>query len=62
MHSLASQLGEIPSVESCNMEGHAEPVEPPRAGLGRSDGKGTFRKYKELGNTKQFRLVKSIRT
>ena len=31
------------------VEGHTEPVEIPRGGLGKSDGKGTFSKCKMVG-------------
>ena len=51
-----------PKVESYNIEGHAEPVEPPRPDMGRSDGKGTFRKYKHLGNKQYLRFGKRNRT
>ncbi len=32
-------------------EGHAEPVEPPKAGLGKSDGRGTYKKYKDMAQS-----------
>ena len=38
------------------VEGHAEPVEPPQRGLGKSDGKGTFRKYRILGKVDSLRF------
>ena len=31
-------------------EGHGEVVQPPRAGLGGSDGRGTYNRYKSLAN------------
>ena len=36
-------------VETFAPEGHATEVGIPRAGLGNSDGPGTFRRYKEIG-------------
>ncbi len=37
-------------IETYDIEGHAEEVPLPRKGAGRSDGKGTFRWYKDVGN------------
>ena len=42
------------------VEGHAEPVEPPQRGLGKSDGKGTFRKYKIVGEVDSLRFSKHV--
>ena len=39
-----------PRFPSFAAEGHGEVVQPPRAGLGRSDGRGTYRSYKTLAN------------
>ena len=39
-----------------NVDGHEEPVAPPAAGLGNSDGRGTFKHYKLLGVTKTLRF------
>ena len=41
---------------SCAGAGHPNPVSPPKAGLGASDGRGTFKKYKELGNERTLRF------
>ena len=38
------------------VEGNAEPVEPPQRGWGKSDGKGTFRKYRILGKVDSLRF------
>ena len=37
-------------VESYDGAGHLEPVPPPKPGLGASEGPGTFKRYKDLGN------------
>ena len=37
-------------IETYNMVGHRDPVEPPMRGLGKSDGPGTYKHYKDLGN------------
>ena len=42
------------------VEGHAEPVEPPQRGLGKSDGKRTFRKYKIVGQVDSLRFSKHV--
>ena len=39
-----------PRFPSFAAEGHVEVVQAPRAGLGRSDGRGTYRSYKTLAN------------
>ena len=36
-------------IETYEVEGHAEQVEPPTAGLGNSDGRGTYKYYKDVG-------------
>ena len=41
-------------VECFDVEGHAEAAEPPRRGLGASDGRGTYKRYKAIGT--QYRL------
>ena len=38
------------------VEGHTEPVEIPHNGLGKSDGKGTFSKYKKVGRQETLRF------
>ena len=38
-------------VETIEVDGHTDPVEPPRKGFGRSEGRGTFRKYVNIGAT-----------
>ena len=38
-------------------EGHGEVVQPPRAGLGCSDGRGTYRSYKTLANQETLRFA-----
>ena len=39
-----------------------EPTQIPFAGLGMSDGPGTFRYYKELGQEQELRFGKRVRT
>jgi len=39
-------------VESYDGAGHLEPVPPPKPGLGASEGPGTFKRYKDLGNAR----------
>ena len=48
-----------PFVETFEAAGHAEAVEPPRSGLGRSDGRGTYAKYKNIGCAQRMRFVHS---
>ena len=46
-------------VETIEEPGHAEEWEvtvPPRRGLGRSDGRGTYKKYKDIGITEKMRF------
>ena len=38
-------------------EGHGEVVQLPRAGLGRSDGRGTYKSYKNLANQETLRFA-----
>ena len=45
-----------PFVDSFDMDGHAEPVEVPRAGYGGSDGRGTYRWQLRLGNAQTLRF------
>ena len=42
------------------VEGEEE-IHPPRNGLGRSDGLGTFRYYKEVGQQKVLRFGRRLR-
>ena len=44
------------NVESYDAEGHAEPVDSPRAGHGRSDGPGTYRYFKAVGTNLNFKF------
>ena len=43
-------------VESYDVEGHDEEVQPPCAGLGGSDGPGTYKYYKEIGSKRELRF------
>ena len=43
-------------VNAYDVEGHAQEVVPPLAGLGGSDGRGTYRWYKEVGKSNQLRF------
>jgi hypothetical protein len=43
-------------VETFRIEGHNQEVQPPEAGLGCSDGAGTYKKYKILGNQQTIRF------
>ena len=43
-------------VETFDIRGHEQQVEPPAKGKGKSDGPGTFRKYKEIGNQRTLRF------
>ena len=45
-------------VETYAVEGHETPVQIPKRSLGGSDGPGTYRYYKELGNQKTLRFGK----
>ena len=45
-----------PKVETYAVEGHETPVQTPHSGLGGSDGRGTYRHYKALGNQKTLRF------
>ena len=49
-----------PWVETVEEPEHAEALAvvtaPPRAGLGRSDGRGTYAKYKNIGCAKRMRF------
>ena len=45
-----------PKIPTCAVEGHTEPVEIPQNGLGRSDGRGTFRWYRNLGQEETLRF------
>ena len=38
------------------LEGHTEPVEILQNGLGKSDGRGTYRFYKDLGKQGELRF------
>ena len=43
-------------IEAYHMDGHASQVEPPSRGPGTSDGRGTFRRYSQLGVATSFRF------
>ena len=43
-------------VETFHMEGHAIEVQPPAKGLGRSEGPGTYARYKGEGNSMTIRF------
>ena len=43
-------------VSALDLAPHADTVEPPRKGIGRSDGPGTFRNYKDLGVQRTYRF------
>ena len=45
-----------PRIPTFAVEGHEEPVEIPQNGLGRSDGSGTFRRYRTLGQQETLRF------
>ena len=45
-----------PKVESYAVEGHDEEVQTPWAGLGGSDGPGTYKSYKEIGSQRMLRF------
>ena len=44
-----------------DVEGHGEEVEIPRAGLGKSDGRGTYARYRNLGTGDALRFDASKR-
>ena len=52
-----------PLVETFEEPGHAEALAvvtvPPRSGLGRSDGRGTYKKYKNISGTKNMQFDKA---
>ena len=43
-------------IETFGAIGHEHPVDPPRKGVGKSDGPGTFRRYKNEGNRHTLRF------
>ena len=43
-------------VETSELEGPASPTEPPKNGLGKSDGRGTFRKYVSIAAAGHFKF------
>ena len=43
-------------VKTYKREGHTTEVEPPARGLGQSDGPGTFKHYREIGNERTLRF------
>ena len=45
-----------PKIPTFVVEGHAEPVEIPQNGLGRSEGRGTFQRYRTLGQQETLRF------
>ena len=45
-----------PKIPIFLVEGHAEPVATPENGLGRSDGEGTYQKYRTLGKQAELRF------
>ena len=45
-----------PKIPTFAVEGHTEPVEIPRKGLGKSDGKGTFKYNKQVGQQETLRF------
>ena len=46
-----------PRFPSFAAEGHGEVVQPPRAGLGRSDGRGTYKSYTTLANQETLHVA-----
>jgi hypothetical protein len=44
------------AVETYDVAGHCQPVAPPGKGLGKSDGPGTYKHYKTLGNKKTLKF------
>jgi hypothetical protein len=45
-----------PKIESYDIAGHTSPVEPPQRGVGKSDGHGTYKHYKDGGNQHTLRF------
>ena len=45
-----------PNIQTFRVAGNEEPVELPKRGMGKSDGKGTFRKYRILGKVDSLRF------
>jgi hypothetical protein len=45
-----------PKIESYDIAGHTDPVEPPKRGFGKSDGRGTYKHYKDGGNQYTLRF------
>ena len=43
-------------VETVAGEGHAAEVETPAHGLGESDGRGTYKHYNQVGNTRTLKF------
>ena len=43
-------------IETYFVDGHTQEVQPPSSGLGGSDGRGTFKRYKEIGNLRTMRF------
>ena len=43
-------------VECYEVEGHAEEVQPPQWGLGKSDGPGTYKRFKQIGASSKLRF------
>ena len=44
------------AVETFAGEGHQDEVEPPARGLGESDGRGTYKHYKEVGTQRKLKF------
>ena len=44
------------TIDAYDEHPHPQPVPTPRRGVGRSDGRGTFKRYKELGVTRTLRF------
>ena len=44
------------TIDAYDEHPHPQPVSAPRRGVGRSDGRGTFKRYKELGVTRILRF------
>ena len=49
-----------PKIPTFRVTGNEEPVELPQRGLGKSDGKRTFRKYKIVGQVGSLRFSKHV--
>ena len=45
-----------PNIQTFRVAGNEEPVELPKRGMGKSDGKGTFKKYRILGALEPLRF------